>query len=317
MTDPSRDAPRKRARTAFGLMAGLLFLLTGVLGLSGRSDWNPLATVSERTAENIAASAVTVYVSLRAINAALSTAQEIEVGASVVGQASLQPLKVLEPVDDTVERVADAVFLVAAGAALAAVGLAPVVSVGLVVLGAALLGRLSFGRSPALARTVKPLCNKAITLGIAVGFAIPAVFVLAVWVGEQATAAQMSAAMAELDAVAQEANFLIGAEAAEAEAVSPSEEGDAGVLGWLSSRISEAGDSVSGVFEQSGRYLDAAQVFVEEADTILRSSLTIIGIFTLRMLVLPVFLLWGALSLVRTVLRPAGGRCNTPSCPSP
>ncbi|EDZ45083.1 conserved hypothetical protein [Rhodobacterales bacterium Y4I] len=112
--------------------------------------------------------------------------------------------------------------------------------------------------------------------------------------------------MAELDAVAQEANFLIGAAADEAEAVSPAEEGDAGVLGWLSSRISEAGDSVSGVFEQSGRYLDAAQVFVEEADTILRSSLTIIGIFTLRMLVLPVFLLWGALSLLRTVLRPSG-----------
>lgn len=307
MTDPTRDAPRTPARTVFALMAGLLFLLTGVLGLSGRSDWNPLATVSEQTAETIAASAVTVYVSLRAINAALSTAQEIEVGASVVGQASLQPLKVLEPVDDTVERVADAVFLVAAGAALAAVGLAPVVSVGLVVLGAALLGRIALGRSPAFARRVKPLCDKGITLGIAVGFAIPAVFVLAVRVGEQATAAQMSTAMAELDAVAHKANFLIGAEADEAAAVSPADEGDAGVFGWLSSRISEAGDSVSGVFEQSGRYLEAAQVFVEEADTILRASLTIIGIFTLRMLVLPVFLLWGALSLLKAVLRPASG----------
>ncbi|QDI77175.1 MULTISPECIES: hypothetical protein [Leisingera] len=308
MTDPSRELPRKRTRTALGVVAGLLFLLTGAFGLSGRSDWNPLATVPEQTAETIAASAVTVYVSLRAINAALSTAQEIEVGASVVGQASLQPLKVLEPVDDTVERVADAVFLVAAGAALAAVGLAPVVSIGFVVLGAALLGRFSLGRSPVFDRIMTPLCTKGIALGIAVGFAIPSVFVLAVWVGEQATAAQMTAAMAELDAVAQEANFLIGAEVDEAEAVSPAEEGDAGVLGWLSSRISEAGDSVSGVFEQSGRYLDAAQVFVEEADTILRSSLTIIGIFTLRMLVLPVFLLWGALSLLRTVLRPAGER---------
>ncbi|MCB4458276.1 hypothetical protein [Leisingera sp. McT4-56] len=307
MTNPARNSVRKSAKAAACAAAGLFLLCAGIFGLFGRSDWNPLVSAAEHTAEDIATSSVAVYVSLRVINAALSTAQEIEVGASVVGQASLQPLKVLEPVDDTVERVADAVFLVAAGAALATVGLAPVVSVGLAVLGAGLLGRVAAGLYPAAARPVTALCNRGIAIGFAVGLAVPLVFSFGVWAGERATEAQMSAAMAELDAVAQQAKILIGAEEDAAPETGPEAEGDAGVLEWLGSQVAGVSNGISGVFEQSGRYLEAAQVFVEEADTILRSSLTLIGIFTLRMLVLPVFLLWGALSLLRAVQRPGAG----------
>ena len=233
MAHTPHSSKRNSIRLTAFTIAGLLALLLGVLGLFGKSDWNPVVSVAEGTAQDMAKASIGVYISLRAINAALSTAQEIEVGASVVGQASLQPLKVLEPVDDTVERVADVVFLVATGAALTGVGLAPVVSVGLVVLGAGLLGKLRFHLIPSLAKAVKPACDKGITLGLAVGLAIPLMFVLGVWVGERATAAQMNAAVDELDAIAQQANILIGAGATDTQEISEAEGEGSGVLTWL------------------------------------------------------------------------------------
>lgn len=302
MSDLACDPARPRAKAVVCAVLGVFFLCAGALGLLGRSSWNPLIAASERSAEEIAASSVAVYVSLRAINAALSTAQEIEVGASVVGQASVQPLKVLEPVDDTVERVAGAVFLVAAGAALFSVGLAPVVSIGLAALGAGLLGRAAVRRFPGLAAPAAPVCSRVITFGLAVGLALPLVFSLGVRAADSATAAQMRGAMAELDSVAQQARILIGAEEDLAEAPLQSGE-NTGLLAWLNGQVTAVSEGISGVFEQSGRYLEAAQVFVDEADSILRASLTLIGIFTLRMLVLPVFLLWAAMALIRAVQR--------------
>lgn len=302
MSDLACDPARPRAKAVVCAVLGVFFLCAGALGLLGRSSWNPLIAASERSAEEIAASSVAVYVSLRAINAALSTAQEIEVGASVVGQASVQPLKVLEPVDDTVERVAGAVFLVAAGAALFSVGLAPVVSIGLAALGAGLLGRAAVRRFPGLAAPAAPACSRVITFGLAVGLALPLVFSLGVRAADSATAAQMRGAMAQLDSVAQQARILIGAEEDLAEAPLQSGE-NTGLLAWLNGQVTAVSEGISGVFEQSGRYLEAAQVFVDEADSILRASLTLIGIFTLRMLVLPVFLLWAAMALIRAVQR--------------
>nr|WP_171123909.1 MULTISPECIES: hypothetical protein [unclassified Ruegeria] len=303
MAHPTDSSERKNIGIVAFTIAGLLTILLGIFGLFGKSDWNPFVSAAEGTAQDIAKASIGVYVSLRAINAALSTAQEIEVGASVVGQASLQPLKVLEPVDDTVERVADVVFLVATGAALAGVGLAPVVSVGLIVLGAGLLGKLGFRNYPTFARVLRPICDKGVTIGLAVGLAIPLMFVLGVWIGERATAAQMNAAVEELDSVARQASVLIGAGATDTQEISEADAEATGVLAWLSDQFAGVRDGVSSVFEQSTQYLDAAQVFVDEADTILEASLTIIGIFALRLLIMPVLLFVGAIALLRTLQR--------------
>jgi len=238
-------------RSTAWVAAGLLFLSLGLFSLFGRNEWNPVVSLAERTAEDIAAASVGVYISLRAINAALSTAQEIEVGASVVGQASLQPLKALEPVDDTVERVANAVFLVLAGAALLAVGLAPVVSIGLVVLGAGLLAKTAIRRFPAFAPTAIPLCNRSIVFGLCFGFVIPFLFVLGVWVGELATTSHMNDAVTKLDEVAQKANILIGADTITTEKASETASEPPGVFNWLTNQIAETRDGVSGVFEKT------------------------------------------------------------------
>lgn len=268
----------------FGL-AGLICLAVGLLDLSRGGGVNPALPPAISAAEDIALVTAGVYVSLRAINAALSAAQEVEIGASIGAQASLQPLKVLEPVDDTVERVADVVFSVAAGAALMVVGLQPVAAIGLVLLGVGLLGM----GGGAMARNASVLAAslRAVRLGAALGLVLPLVFAGGVWLGERATAPQWDAAMAQLEEVTGEARVLIGA--GEQELL---EEAEGGLFSGFFAAVTDATASVQS-------YVAAASVFTQQADALFSATLTIIGIFVLRTLVLPALLLWSVMALLR------------------
>ena len=270
-------------RGAIFAILGVISLAVGAWDLVRGGGVNPALPPAVGAAEEVALVTAGVYVSLRAINAALSAAQEVEVGASIGAQASLQPLKVLEPVDDTVERVADVVFAVAAGAALATVGLQPVAAIGLIVLGVGLIG---FGLASGSAARAS---LRAVRLGGALGLVLPLVFAGGVWLGEVATQAQWDAAMVELDAVAGEARVLIGSGEAE---VLDAAQGEEGMISGFVSAITGARESVQG-------YVEAAAIFTREADTLFSATLTIIGVFVLRVLVLPVLLLWSVMSLVR------------------
>ncbi len=279
-----REAEQARSwRGVIFAIVGLVCLVVGAWDLVRGGGVNPALSPAVEAAEDVAAVTAGVYVSLRAINAALSAAQEVEVGASIGAQASLQPLKVLEPVDDTVERVADVVFAVAAGAALATVGLQPVAAIGLIVLGVGLVG-YGFASGSAARASLR-----AVRLGAALGLVLPLVFAGGVWLGEVATQAQWDAAMGELDAVAGEARVLIGA--GEGDLLEAADGSDGMIASFLAA-VTGARDSVQG-------YVEAAAVFTREADTLFSATLTIIGVFVLRVLVLPVLLLWSVMVLVR------------------
>ena len=171
-------AARHRLRIAGYLVAAALAFLAGI------TQVNPAVRWAESSVQQIAASMTGVYVSLRVINAALSAAQEIEVGASVGAQANVQPLKVLEPVDDTVERVADVVFAVAVGAAVATVGLNPVAVLGAFVLGGGLLVMAAGLVWPNLPGGIAGLARRAVRLGGAVALVLPLVVVLGLELGD-------------------------------------------------------------------------------------------------------------------------------------
>ncbi|MBF9061294.1 hypothetical protein HKCCSP123_19105 [Rhodobacterales bacterium HKCCSP123] len=279
-------------------LAGLVALAIGLWELSGRGPLNPALAPASAAAEEIAATTAGVYVSLRIINAALSTAQEIEVGASVGAQASLQPFKVLEPVDDTVERVADVVFAVAAGAALATVGFAPVAALGLCLLGLGCLLRAFDDALPSV-DGMRTAAAYAMRVGLTLGVILPAGFAGGVHLGDRITQPQWQAAMAELDAVTAEARILVGAGIEAPEATAPADGVPEGLFARLGAQLQAAGDGVGEAVEAVGRYRDAAVLMMGQADDLFRSSLTIIGIFALRILVLPALLLWGALALMR------------------
>jgi len=89
------------------LLIGLFFVKENVI----------LKSATEYTSD-IAKDSAAVYLSLRGINAALSFVEEIEVNASVVvASGSVQPFKVLEPIDDAVERMSSAIFYIGVMAA--------------------------------------------------------------------------------------------------------------------------------------------------------------------------------------------------------
>jgi hypothetical protein len=288
-----------RRRAVLIGVAGVLVLLAGLLDLSGATRVNPFVAPAEAAAGDVAQTTTGVYVSLRIINSALSAAQEVEVGASVGAQVGVQPLKVLEPVDDTVERVADVVFAVAAGAALAWVGLAPVAGIGLVLLGIGLLGRCGSEIWPG----ASPLCRtsrRAVGVGAALGLVLPLVFALGVSLGQWLTQPQWREAMATLDRVTAEAAVLIGSGGAEEIGETVTEEaGGTGLLQSLGDRLSSAGAAVGGAAVAVDRYTAAMGVFLSEAEALFTASLTLIGIFALRMLVLPALLLWGSMTVLR------------------
>lgn len=290
------ERPRRHLRAALCLVAGFLCLAAGVFV---QQDANPVVTSAERAAGKISVASAGIYVSLRTLNAFLSTAQEVELGASMVGQASLQPLKALEPVDDTIERVADAVFLVAAASAVAAVAMGPVVSIGLVVLGLGLLGMALNAQSTRMARIAGPACGAGVSFGLVAAFVVPLMFSLGVWVGERATQDRMDDATSQLQAVALQAGTVIGAEDPQSMADMLEEaEGDSSWWGTMR-------DELGAVFADSAKYVTAGWAILDEADTILAASMTIIGVFILRMVVLPLFLVFGALALLRRVHVPA------------
>ena len=104
-----------------------------------RATEDPLTRTAQTYAADIATKAAGTYVTLRALNAVLSTAQEVEVGMSFIASGTAQPLKILEPVDDTIERIAGLVFGIMVTTGILAVALGPVSAVGLALLSVALL----------------------------------------------------------------------------------------------------------------------------------------------------------------------------------
>lgn len=250
---------------------------------------NPAVRWAEASVQEIAASMTGVYVSLRVINAALSAAQEIEVGASVGAQASVQPLKVLEPVDDTVERVADVVFAVAIGAAVATVGLEPVAALGAGLLAMGLFGMASGAVWIGMPAGLRRVAWLAARLGGSVAVILPLVVVIGLELGDRMTAAPQAEATAVLDSVAAEAQVLIGQDAPSAEAET---HGDETFFGQILDSFSAAGNAVQD-------YTEAAGVFRSQATALFEATLILIGVFVLRSVVLPILLFWGVLALLR------------------
>ncbi|MEL7114655.1 MAG: hypothetical protein AAGP08_03550 [Pseudomonadota bacterium] len=293
---PHQVTPLDKRRTLHALF-GLAMLILGALHIFAAPFPNPLVSASEDTAEEIAVSTAAVYVSLRAINAALSTAQEVEIGVSVGVGGGFQPLKVLEPVDDTVERVSEAVFIIASLAAIALVGLGPVVGLGFLALGIGVIAAVICATSPSLAPW-HSFCTRLARIGFVLALVFPLAFSAGVWFGERATQNQWDAAIIVLNEVAQEAQFLIRRDTDDDPAPTATGTGG-GIVGF----IRGLGDSVTETTEAAKRYRDAAGVFFSKADALLSASLTIVGIFILRMILLPALLLWLAASVIRTNAR--------------
>jgi len=271
-----RDPPRRPrgARPLIGMLALVLALGFALLATVPRA--NPLVGQAEAFQRDVAVAAGATYISLRAINAALSFAQEVEVGGSMVLSGTIQPLKWLEPVDDTVERVSGLIFAVAVLTGVLSISMAPVVAAGCALLAVALAGRCTCEVAPGGWHAAPGPLRRAFggcgAIGFALAVALPLAFVLGLWGGEILTQGALAEANATLERIGGEAERLIGVESAETDE-----------RGWR---------------EAYEAYRDAASVFWNNAEELLGASLSLTGIFLLRMVVLPALTL---LVVLRTV----------------
>ena len=244
------------------------------LGLAVTPERNPMIRQAEAYQGEIAVAAGATYVSLRAINAFLSAAQEVQVGGSLVVEGSVQPLKWLEPVDDTVERVSAAIFAVAVLTGVLKISLAPVASVGFALLALALLTRggceaaTGWHRAPGALRRLGGVCGG---LGFAFAIGLPLAFVGGVWGGDMLTADAAREANATLSMIAGEARKLVALDD----------------QSWR---------------ESWEAYRGAARFFWDHADDLLTASLSLVGVFLLRMVVLPMVLLLALWAAARRVV---------------
>jgi len=263
-----------RALAAFVSLAAALCCLW--LAFAPRT--NPLVQTAESYQRDIAVASGATYISLRAINAALSFAQEVEVGGSIGVTGNVQPLKWLEPVDDTVERISAMVFSVAVLTGVLSISLAPVAAVGFLLLAISFAVRCTCEVAPGGWHHASPRLHRAYdgcaTLGFAFAIGLPLAYALGVWGGDVLTAVQAADASATVDRIADEARALIGAGGDE--------------RGWR---------------ETADAYRRAATMFWDNADALLDASLTLIGIFILRMVVLPLVLLLALVAVSRRMLR--------------
>ena len=255
--------------------------LAGALALLIAAFQVPLfAAQGEAASREIAKAATLVYVSLRAVNAALSVAQELELGATAVASATTQPLKVLDPVDDTIERIAGVVFTVAAASWVLSVAFGPLATIGFAALGAGLLCLAVADRWPALAATARSLMRTGLILALV----LPLVYAGGTTFGRLATAGTAAEAQATLDGVARDARILIGRETGEA----PTATTDPGILSGMFGRMDQMRDQIASL-------ANAADYYWTKSDDVLHAAFTLIAVFVLRMLILPgalLFLIW-------------------------
>ena len=267
-------AQKRRITRCATLLASALAFAVGIGGIAGKPGWNPLVPLAEQQAGNIAVTTGVAYASLRAVDAVLSTLQEVEVGAGIGVSGSVHPLKFLEPMDDMVERVSDVIFAIAIGGALAAVGLGTVATIGAFALGLGLLcytARTWLTNPP---RWITRLAARLTRMGLTAAVILPLVFAGGVKAGEMLTQSAYEEAKAALTKIGGEHENRPG-EARES----------AGFLGIIKNPIAD--------------YMAQAKNILGKAPELLRAALTLIGIFLLRMLVLPALLFWVALSCLK------------------
>ncbi|WP_121061490.1 hypothetical protein [Chachezhania antarctica] len=236
---------------------------------------NPLNEGAKSYATAVAATSAGVYVTLRSINAFLSTAQEIEVsGGAVFVSGSAQPLKVLEPIDDTIERISAMVFGLMVATGVVAVGIGPISAVGfgMIVLS---LGIDLIRRVIGKVSDVTALERQLLRYGLLFGLGVPLAFVLTSQMADWMTAD----VWAEYDAVVQD----ITAEVDLAEA------------GESASVVSNLRSAINGV----ERYQTLAANLLDRADDLLNAYVMILSVFIFKLLLLPALILGGLIAFSR------------------
>lgn len=256
---------------------------------------NPLVWKGKKLSGEVAVACAVTYVSLRTVNAVLSTAQDVQVsGSLVVASADFKPLKWLEPVDDTVERTSELVFALAVLTGVLSVAMGPITSVGLLLLAGSLLGGIAKWRGEPHERAESPLLVRSRNIGLLLAFGLPLAFIVGAWLGDIATHAAWADATETLASIAGQAGAVVGEPGGG--------EIDLNALEKVRKYFSDATKNIS----DASKYFSAARNLWDNAGDLLNVSVTLAGVYLLRLVVMPclLFLVMLRLFPARGVIQP-------------
>lgn len=267
---------KSSARTAEPVsLIWLVLIAVLALGAAVLHRHNPLSQRAQDYAATVSATSAATYVTLRTLNAALSTAQEIEVGASLGVSGTMQPGKMLEPVDDTIERIADVVFVLMLVTGVLAVAMGPVGAVGAAMIAGAsalwIVDRLLGARD-----VISVLSRRLVWYGGFFLLALPGAFVLTDRLAEFFT----GDVMARQQAVIAEITDTVD--------VDPAMAHDQGWWDRLTEGMSEV-----------DRYRELATNIWLRADELIAGYLTLLSLYIFQIFVLPALLVGAFFVLVR------------------
>lgn len=274
--------------------------------------WQPVFTVpAERFNAEVLSSSLRVYAVLRGINAAVSVAKETEVGVQFVGSVTTQPAMVLDPIDETVGRVADAVFALAAASGVLSVALDPLAQMGAILaglgFGALWASRLKLALAPPTATAALYRTGRALAgLGLVLALALPLGYGFGGSLGTWWTNDAWDAAQTRLSGQADQ--LVAAVEEATAQPNGPAQGSEAretdpgSFLSRLRAGVRGAGDAAAGAAGAISDAVPDMDALQQRGGEIVESSLTLIAIYVFRLLVLPAVLLWVVFVLTRRLL---------------
>ncbi len=239
-------------------------------GLALSAAWfyraNPLPNGAADYAGQVATASAATYVTLRTLNAVLSTVQEAAfTGSVVVAEATVQPLKALEPIDDTIERISDVVFAIMLAAGVLSVALGPIsaVGAGMVALACLLwLGDLALGRRNPLVG----LSRRLVWYGGFMAVGLPLAFLLSSAVADHLTRTVWDQHQAVIATVMADVGAQTVAPLADTE-------------GWLAWLRELSGDV--------DRYYTVAENALSHADEMIGSFVALLSVYVFKLFLLP------------------------------
>ena len=300
----------KRAQLSQSAILALIcavFLATSVFSV------NPLNNAAERSAESLAASTTATLVVLAGINAFLSLAQEFEASITV---ATVQPLKMLEPVDDMVERVVSALLIVTVFSIVLSLAFNPVAGFGWAILLCYFCIKTwtSFDKENnglveiSNDTDINQFSRHLIRAGLGLSLVLPVAFLVSTHFGDFLTKAVWQKHQLVLEEVStllkdsSDSDWIFAPQEVKSSVPQSDSSNDPLETGFMSGVLGawdKGHDVVVGIADQVGsatkatvsmvkNYIEATGIVIAHTDDLIFSLITILAVFIFKVLVLPV-----------------------------
>lgn len=305
--------------TVKSVWPAVTLIILGLVGLMA----NPLAGLASSYNAEIATTGAAIYGSLRFASSAMSVAKDADLGGSVaVASVTFSPGQVLEPVTATINRMADLLFGLVLASGVVSVTLPALARIGAVLMAAAgillVVAQMVQARMPTDGG-LQRLGFATARFGVVVAIIVPAAYATAFMLGDFMTADAWRSATAVFERLSEDFEAPPGPILPVPEATTPpvaAPEAETGLLegfvNGVGTAIGQTKDAVvgaaqatagfaAGLPDQVSRNAKIVGDGIALSGQLFNSSVQLGAAYLVRLVVLPLFLLFTGLWLVRQI----------------